>query len=155
MRATRTIARSSSKSLPRFSMRQSLVSRLEVYMSGGGKERSAKPDTPKDHSCIWRPHENNGGFCIDVDALLLLADWLGQRSSVEQLGDPDNGGQRCRDQRFPPAPSAARSAKAVATNTPVGRTLATPESRSSASGHRSPDDHASSPASGNAGGGMR
>ena len=38
--ATRTIARSSSKSLPRFSMCRSMASRLAIYMIGGGMERS-------------------------------------------------------------------------------------------------------------------
>ena len=155
MRATRTTARSSSVSLPRFSMCRSMASRLAICMIGGGVEKSANPDTPQDHSCIWSPPEKNGRPCIDVDALLLLADWLEQRSSAEDLDVSDNGGQRCRDQRSPPAPSAERSAKAVATDTPAGRTLATRGSRPSTPGHRSPDDHASSPASGNTGGDMR
>ncbi|HBE68477.1 MAG TPA: hypothetical protein DDW52_10055 [Planctomycetaceae bacterium] len=87
--------------------------------------------------------------------MLLLANWLGQRSSVEHLDVSDNGGQRCHDQKFPPAPRAERSAQADAADTSVGRALATSESRSSASDHRSPDDHASSPTSEIIGGEMR
>ena len=132
-----------------------MANKLEFYMSGGGMERSAKPDTPQDHSCIWLPLEKNGLPRIDVDALLLLADWLEQRASAEDSDVSDNGGQRCRDQRFPPAPTAERSAKVVATDTPAGRTLATPRSRTSTPGRRSSDDHASSPTSGNVGGEMR
>jgi len=104
-------------------------------------------------ACICSQPEKNGVYRIDVDALLLLANWLQQRSSSLGSEARDNGGLACTDQKFPPAPSSVEPESAVAQDGSAEGTLATSRSRQARANPRSTDDRASAPASSEQGGG--